>query len=119
MLLINRLAAWATLMVIVVLTVVPPDLRPETAVPHGIEHASIFLMAGFLFGTAYIGREWILSAGAIFFCAAIEAVQLYIPGRHARVSDFVVDTAAAVAGVFVGAFARRMGAELPDLLKKP
>ena len=33
MLLMNRLAAWATLMVIVVLTVVPPSLRPQTAVP--------------------------------------------------------------------------------------
>jgi len=118
MLLMKRLAAWATLMLIVVLTVVPPDLRPETPVPHGIEHALIFLIAGFLFGTAYMGREWILSAGGIAFCAAIEALQLHIPGRHARVSDFVIDGAAAIAGVFVGAFARRVGAEIPDRLKK-
>ena len=118
MLLMKRLAAWATLMLIVVLTVVPPDLRPETPIPHGIEHASIFLIAGFLFGMAYVGREWILSAGGIAFCAAIEALQLHISGRHARVSDFVIDVAAAIAGVFVGAFARRMGAEIPDRLKK-
>jgi hypothetical protein len=37
---------WDTLMLIVVLTVVPPDLRPETPTPHGVEHASIFLIAG-------------------------------------------------------------------------
>jgi hypothetical protein len=36
---------WDTLMLIVVLTVVPPDLRPETPTPHGVEHASIFLIA--------------------------------------------------------------------------
>jgi hypothetical protein len=95
MLLMNRLAAWATLMVIVVLTVVPPSLRPQTAVPHGIEHASIFLIAGFLFGTAYIGREWILSAGAIVYCAVIEALQLYI---HITSGNIVRDGCAAPHG---------------------
>jgi len=37
---------WDALMLIVVLTVVPPDLRPETPIPHGVEHASRFLIAG-------------------------------------------------------------------------
>jgi VanZ family protein len=118
MLPMKRLVAWTTLVLIVVLTVVPPDLRPETPIPHGVEHASIFLIAGFLFGTAYMGREWILSAGGIAFCAAIEALQLHTPGRHARVSDFVIDVAAAIAGVFVGAFVHRVGAKIQDRLKK-
>ena len=60
------------------------------ACPFGIEHAAAFLVTGILFGTAYVGREWLVSAGAVGFCAAIEAVQLFVPGRHARISDFVV-----------------------------
>jgi VanZ family protein len=94
--------AWLFLSAIVVLTVVPAGSRPATFVPHNIEHAAIFLAAGILFGTAYLGREWLLSIGAIVFCAAIELAQLYVPGRHARLGDFVIDAAAAVLGVFLG-----------------
>jgi len=112
---VNRAAAWTVLLAIIVLTVVPPGLRPVTHIPHKIEHAAAFLGTGILFGIAYAGRERLLSAGAIAFCAAIEAMQLYAPGRHARISDLVVDTAAAVAGVFLGAFARRAFVSMASL----
>jgi VanZ family protein len=104
---ISRAVAWFILSAIVVLTVVPPGLRPSTFVPHKIEHAAIFLMAGTSFGMAYLGRERFLSVGAIVFCAALELAQLYVPGRHARLSDFIVDATAAVFGVFVGCLLSR------------
>jgi VanZ family protein len=103
---IARVAAWLCLLAIVTLTVVPPAMRPETEVPHDVEHAVAFLVAGVLFGVAY-GHEFIVSITAVVFCAAIEITQLYVPGRHARVIDFVVDATAAVVGVFLGALARR------------
>jgi len=92
----NLVMAWLFLSAIVVLTIVPPGSRPARFVPHDIEHAAVFLAAGILFGAAYPGREWLLSSGAIAFCAAIELAQLYVPGRHARLGDFVVDAAGAV-----------------------
>jgi VanZ family protein len=97
-------AAWSALLAIVVLTVVPPNLRPTTNAPHDFEHAVAFLIAGILFGSAYAGLEWILSVGAVAFCGMIEVLQLYVPGRHARWIDFVVDAVAAVAGVLAGSF---------------
>jgi hypothetical protein len=42
----NRVVAWLVLSVSVVLTVVPPVLRPSTFIPHEIEHAAIFLTVG-------------------------------------------------------------------------
>jgi VanZ family protein len=99
---INRVVAWLLLLAIVVLSVVPPSSRPTAFVPHNFEHAAIFLAAGISFGTAYRGGERVLSIGAIIFFAAIELTQLYVPGRHARLSDFIVDATAAVLGVFVG-----------------
>jgi VanZ family protein len=99
---IIRAVAWLLLSSIVVLTVVPPSSRPTTSAPHEMEHAAIFLATGISFGMVYVEREWLLSIGAISFCAAIELLQLYIPGRHARLSDFLVDATAAVFGVFVG-----------------
>jgi VanZ family protein len=100
-------AAWASASAIVVLTVVPPSLRPTTDAPHDVEHAAAFLIVGILFGLAYDGRERILSVGAVVFCAIVEVLQLYVPGRHARWIDFVVDAVAALVGVFVGAFGSR------------
>jgi VanZ family protein len=104
---ISRAVAWLMLSGIVVLTVVPPSLRPSTFVPHKIEHAAMFLMAGTSFGMAYLGRKRLLSVGAIVFCAALELAQLYVAGRHARLGDFIADATAAVVGVFVGCILRR------------
>jgi VanZ family protein len=100
-------AAWGALVLIVVLTIVPPNLRPTTEAPHDVEHAAAFLITGVLFGLAYPGRERISVIGAVAFCAVIEISQLYVPGRHARRIDFVVDAVAAVFGVFVGSLSRR------------
>jgi VanZ family protein len=94
--------AWLMLSTIVALTLVPPGARPTTFVPHKIEHAAAFLAVGISFGMAYLGRERLLSIGTIVFCAAIELAQLYVPGRHARLTDFIVDTVAGVAGVLLG-----------------
>jgi VanZ family protein len=104
---LSRVAAWSAASAIVVLTVVPPSLRPTTDAPHDVEHAVAFLILGILFGLAYTGRERVLSAGLVVFCAMIEILQLYIPGRHARWIDFVVDAIAAVVGIFIGAFVSR------------
>jgi VanZ family protein len=57
---------------------------------------------GIAFGIAYRGLEWLLSIGAVIFCASIELAQLMIPGRHARLSDFFVDAIAIWVGIFVG-----------------
>jgi VanZ family protein len=38
-------------------------------------------------------------AGLVLFCATVEILQLAIPGRHARISDFLVDFTAALIGV--------------------
>jgi len=78
-------------MAIIVLSLVPPGIRPTTFMSHKIEHASIFLLNGVAFGIAYCGYSWLSSIMAVIFCAGIELAQLAIPGRHARVSDFFVD----------------------------
>jgi VanZ family protein len=100
-------AAWSAALAIVVLTAVPPDFRPTTDAPHDVEHAAAFLILGLLFGVAYVGRERTLIVGLVVFCAMIEILQLYVPGRHARWIDFSVDAVAAVIGVFAGAFGNR------------
>jgi VanZ family protein len=92
-------SAWLLALAIVVLSVVPPLHRPVTNASHGVEHLLIFLATGLAFGLSYPKRRGIAAVGLVTFAGAIELAQLFVPGRHARMSDFVIDAAAACIGV--------------------
>ena len=89
-----RIAAWSLAGAIVVLSLLPPSLRPETGQPHILEHFLIFAATGAAFGLGYEARRGILTIQLIMFAGAIEIAQLFVPGRHARLSDFLVDAVA-------------------------
>jgi VanZ family protein len=91
------------------MTVVPASLRVVTGAPHNLEHALVFLAMGSAFGLGYKLRLPVICAAAIVFCAGLELLQLAIPGRHARLSDFLIDAGAACFGMAIAWFARRLG----------
>jgi VanZ family protein len=93
-----QIAAWLLLLTIVVLSVIPPEDRPVTPAPHDFEHVAIFVATGLAFGLGY-SRHLVQILALMAFSAAIEIIQLGIPGRHARVSDFVVDALSVSIGV--------------------
>jgi VanZ family protein len=93
-----RIAAWLLAIAIIILSLVPPTLRPETAVPHNLEHSSIFVATGVAFGIGYSRRPILITIMLVIFAGAIELTQIVVPGRHARVSDFIVDALAACVG---------------------
>jgi VanZ family protein len=101
--LIFRVAAWFLLLAIVVLSVVPPTYRPVTPAPHDVEHLVIFLLMGLAFGLGYESRPVLQIIGLVAFSAGIEALQLYVPGRHARLSDFLVNAVSVAFGVGLAA----------------
>ncbi len=96
-----RIAGWFLVTVIALLSFVPPWLRPETSLPHDLEHLAIFAVTGFAFGLAYNRRPALVMVALVVFAGAIEVAQLFVPGRHARLSDFIVDALALSAGVVV------------------
>jgi VanZ family protein len=99
-----QLAAWFIAVIIVALHVVPATYRPVTAVSHNFEHLAIFLALGMAFGLGYPQRSRALAFALPLFCLAIEAVQLGIPGRHARLPDFLINTGAALLGLWIAIF---------------
>lgn len=105
----GRVAAAAIALVIVTLSVVPPGLRPVTA-PQAVEHAAIFLLLGLAFGLAAPGRWRLQAAAALLFTTGVELIQMVAPGRHARWSDFAVDTLGALAGIALAALLLRLAA---------
>jgi VanZ family protein len=96
---LGRALTWPSTLVIVVLSLVPPSLRPVTPLSHNREHFAIFVMWGMAFGLGY-GINFVYPlAWAVLFAGSIELAQFLVPGRHPRISDFVVDTEAAFVGV--------------------
>lgn len=109
---ICRLIAWALAITIVVLSLVPPSLRPETNLPHTAEHFAIFVAAGLMFALGYSRSHIMLGFRLIAFDAVIELAQLLVPGRHARIGDFLVDAVATSVGVISVSVASWRGARL-------
>jgi len=94
-----RVAAWLLALAIIVLSVSPASVRPVTGAGQGLEHLSIFIALGMAFGFGYPRRFLRLTLALIVFTLAIEIAQIWVPGRHARLSDFLIDAAASCLGV--------------------
>jgi VanZ family protein len=104
-----KAAAWILVIAITVLSVVPPSQRPVTGVASSnFEHLAIYLASGLAFAVGYRDRLLIVTCGLVAFAGMIELVQLFIPGRHARLSDFLIDSAASCLGVALFAVGNRI-----------
>jgi VanZ family protein len=97
----SKASAWLLVVAITILSVVPSTSRPITPAAHELEHFLIYLATGLVFGIGYPRSPWTLAIGLVTFAGAIEFVQLFIPGRHARLSDFTIDSVAVCLGVTV------------------
>jgi VanZ family protein len=103
MTLILRIIAWLLTAAVTFATLGPPQLRPHSDLGQDGEHALAFVLVGLAFGLAY-RRHRLLTAGvAVVLIGVLEMLQLWMPGRHARLEDFVVDALAACAGIAVAA----------------
>jgi VanZ family protein len=99
--LVAKVAGWLVLVVIVFLTLSPASYRPVTKVGHNLEHFLIHIALGIAFGIGYARKWWLVALGLVGLTAAVELAQLFVPGRHARLKDFVIDAGAACLGVAI------------------
>jgi VanZ family protein len=99
-----RVSSWLLIVAIVILSLVPPELRPRLGGLHALEHFVIFSATGLAFGLGYRPR-YSTAIGLVLFAGVIELAQLLVPGRHARISDFIV--ASTVANAAEGPDRRR------------
>jgi VanZ like family len=103
-----RAASWFIILSLVIATVVPADERPVTGFQHDFEHLLAFGFAGATFGFAYAWRVHLTLLSAVVFSLALELIQIPLPTRHARFEDFVVDAAAACAGIVLAYGSRKL-----------
>jgi VanZ family protein len=101
--LILRIIAWLLTAAVTFATLGPAQLRPHSELGQDGEHALAFVLVGLAFGLAYPRRRLLTAAIAVILIGVLELLQLWMPGRHARLEDFVVDALAACAGIAVAA----------------
>lgn len=96
-----RVAGWLAVLAIVVLSVVPGQLRPDVLGEKHIEHLAAYLGAALILAAGYPRRLHLLLIGVLLsVCSgALEIVQLWIHGRTSSAADFAASSLGAWIGV--------------------
>src|ERR1700727_3087216 len=101
MIILIRLLAYGFAAAVSFATLGPPGLRPHSNLGQDGEHALAFVLIGLAFALGY-PRHRLLAAGlTVVFTGVLELLQLFVPGRHARLEDFLVDALATLAGFVI------------------
>jgi hypothetical protein len=77
------MGGWCLALLIIALSLVPPDLRPESGTPLRFEHFAIFCATGAAFGLGYRSAHLPVVTGRMLFAGAVEFAQIFAPRRHA------------------------------------
>jgi VanZ family protein len=98
-----RIFAWLLAAAVTFATLGPPRFRPHADVGQDGEHALAFVLVGLAFGFAYTRLRLLTSAISVVMIGVLEILQIWVPGRHARFEDFVVDASTACVGLAIAA----------------
>jgi hypothetical protein len=99
---ILKIAAWGLLAAIVVVTIVPLELRPTDVATADIDRAFAFMIVTAVFTLAFPRKIWLcvlLLMAAVWF---IESLQFLSVSRHPDASDAVWKTLGVAAGAAAG-----------------
>jgi VanZ like family len=103
MMILLRFFAWLLAAAVTFATLGPARLRPHSILGQDGEHTLAFVLIGIAFGLAYPRHRLFTATIALIMIGALEILQFWAPGRHARLEDFVVDALAACAGFAIAA----------------
>jgi VanZ family protein len=103
-----RALARGGILAIIILSVVPAVDRPVTGLGQWFEHFTAFALVAGVFAIGYRISIIRLVLLAFFFCGGIELLQVPLPARHARVSDFVIDVVGSCFAIGLVFFAEKL-----------
>ena len=98
-----RLTAWILAAAVTFATLGPAQYRPHSDFGQDGEHALAFFLVGLAFGLAYPRQRLLATCVSVLMIGVLELLQLWAPGRHARLEDFAVDALAACVGFAIAA----------------
>ena len=103
MTLLARIAAFAAIALVVVLTLGPVGLRSMSPVDPAFDRALAYAVIGFLLILSFPRRPWRVVVGVLALIVLLEAGQGFRPDRHGRVPDVIEKTVGAGAGIAAAA----------------
>jgi VanZ family protein len=111
-----RLAVWACVIAIVVLSLVPGTARPQTGAPGELEHFAAYFGTGLFISALYrtlVGRLGFWAA-IVALSFVLEFIQQFVPGREPDLLDAWASSSGVTLGVFcagvlIGASSRETG----------
>lgn len=108
-----RLFAWLLAAAVIFATLGPASYRPHADITHNGEHALAFVLVGLAFAAAYVRQRRLAAGLSVVLIGMLELLQLFMPGRHARLEDFIVNAAAALVGFAVASLITRLTQKNP------
>ena len=97
-----RRAAWLSILVVVLVTLVPIGWRPATGLSPNIERFCVMAVVGALFAAAYPRRFWLIVLTLSLTAAMVEPLQSLAAGRHPSFRDVEYKALGAVIGAVLG-----------------
>jgi hypothetical protein len=108
-----RIEAWLAVLIVIVLSVIPGNMRPHVLANGYYEHFTAYFITGSLMGIGYSRPKQLLSSAIMLaLCGGtLEIVQLWIPDRTADVGDFAASAFGAWAALVLTCVIRWAGTD--------
>ena len=116
---IVRMAAWLSIAVVLLVTVVPIGFRPSTGFSPNIERFCVMAAVGALFAAAYPKRFWLIVLALSLAALLFEPLQYIAAGRHPTFRDVEYKSLGAVIGAIIGYAAAFTAGEINSRLSPP
>jgi len=97
-----RSAAWLSILIVLLVTLVPIGLRPSTGLSPNIERFGVMVVVGALFAAAYPRRFWLIVLTLSLASALVEPLQFIAAGRHPSLRDVAFKSLGATFGAAFG-----------------
>jgi hypothetical protein len=99
---IIKAAAWLSILLVFLVTIVPIEFRPSTGFSPNIERFGVMAVVGALFAAAYPKRFWLIVLGLSLAAAGFELLQILAGGRHPYIRDVGFKSLGAAIGAVLG-----------------
>lgn len=112
-----RIGAWACLVLLAILSLMPGSVQMRTGMSGSLEHVLAYFGTATMFVLGYRTKKYLILTGLVAYGGLLEVLQGFSPGRMPSLADAAASGAGAALGVALwGAILYRR--QRPSILKR-